>query len=181
MEMPKDYNEAQAFTGEYEQIKLGGQICKIKDVKIEKTKTNKDMLVVAYDIAEGENKDYFKRRFEEDNRADKKWNGVHRIMVLNNEGKTNPFFKGFITSVESSNTGFKFSGEESMLKDKLFGAIFGREEYENAAGERKKATKIFGIRSVQKIREGVEIPEDRLLPPKADDWEFVADTNDIPF
>lgn len=186
MEMPKDYEQTQGFTGEYETIKLGGQVCKIKSAKVEKTKTDKDMLVITYDIAEGENKGYFERRFDADNRNEKKWGGVHRIMVLDNEGRCNKFFKGFTTSIEASNKGYKFKGDETTLKDKLFGAVFGREEYENTFGERKMATKIRYIRGIEGI-ENAEVPKDKMLPEKGEAFEdFINSVNsnnneDLPF
>jgi len=53
MEKVKNYDETVAFTGEFETIKLGGQVCKIINAKVGKTTTNKDMLIIAFDIAEG--------------------------------------------------------------------------------------------------------------------------------
>lgn len=55
------YDESEALTGEFEVLEAGGYICKIINAKVEKSKTNKEMLVIAFDIAEGDHKDYFKR------------------------------------------------------------------------------------------------------------------------
>ena len=41
------YDEAQALTGEYEVLEAGGYICKIISAKVEKSKTNKEMLVLS--------------------------------------------------------------------------------------------------------------------------------------
>ena len=186
MEMPKDYEETVGFTGEFETIKLGGHICKIISAKVEKSRTNKDMLVIAFDIVEGENEGYYQRRFDEAvkfNGINAKWQGVHRLMITDNEGKCNKFFKGFMTSVEASNQGYKFTGDESTLKDKKFGAIFGREQYEALDGTYKFATKIRFVRSIDNIK-NAEIPEDKLLPPKSDiAFEEYAsnESNDLPF
>lgn len=191
MEMPKDYNETEGFTGEFETIKLGGHVCKIRGVKMEKSqKTNKDMLVIAFDIEKGENKGYYDRQYArklESMPIDQvKFPGTYRIMVLDNEGKCNKFFKGFTTSVEASNPGYKFTGDEKTLKDKLFGGIFGREQYEKMDGTLGMTTKLRFIRSINGI-EDIVAPEDKLLPAKADNPfdNFNANTenagDDLPF
>ena len=38
MEKMNDYETTEAFTGEYEKLKLGGQICEIRGARIEKEK-----------------------------------------------------------------------------------------------------------------------------------------------
>ena len=110
--IPPDYDKAQAYDGSpLPQVTPGGHICVIKGARLEKSKnTNKDMLVVAFDIHEnGEFDDIYKARFEraKNYRADAKWPGMYYCLIYNNEGGTNPRFKGFIQAVEESNTGYK--------------------------------------------------------------------------
>lgn len=174
--IPRDYDNARSFDGTGgPQLTPGGHICRIQAVRVEKTKqTNKDMLVVAFDIAEGSEFDgYFKARYE---RAcgfnnDAKWPGVFRCTLLNGEGKTNGFFKGFIEAVEDSNPNYNFkatNGDEQALKGKLVGFNFGEEEYErtdNQTGEIKKAVSVkpaYAI-SVARVREGIAPPPKKLL------------------
>ena len=124
MEKIQGYDEAQAITGEYERLEAGGYICRIINAKEEKSKSGKRMLVIALDIAEGEKKDYFKKRFDEDNRAEKKWpaGAIYRQML---EGeKAAGFLKGLMTSLEASNEGFKWDWNEKKLRDLKCGAIF---------------------------------------------------------
>lgn len=184
MELPKDYEQTQGFTGEYETLEPGGYVCVIKSARVEKTKTDKDMLVIAFDIAEGEEKaGFYQRKFDKDTRAEKKWQGVHRLLVLDNEGKCNKYFKGFTTSVEASNPGYKFTGDETTLKGKKFGGLFGKEEYENVFKERKMTTKLRFIRSANGIKEA-KVPEPKLLPQKSDisfETDFIAYNDDLPF
>lgn len=183
----KGYEEAQALTGEFEVLEAGGYICKIINAKVEKSMTGKDMLIIAFDIAEGGHKDFYKRRFDEDTRIDKKWPGVYRQML---EGeKAAGYFKGMITSLEASNKNFnwdKCNWDESKLKGLLFGGIFGREQYQNQMnGELKFATKLRYIRSVEKIKNNdYKVPEDKLLNNKNTvDGEFITiDENEpLPF
>lgn len=177
MEKTRGYDEVQGFTGEFERIKLGGQVCKVVSAKEEESSNGNKMLVLAFDIAEGDNKDFYKRRFDADTRTDKKWSGVHRLMLLDKEGNTNKFFKGFITSIEASNKNFKWEWDETKLKGKLFGGIFGREEYEPG----KFATKIRFIRSANGI-ENADIPEDKLLTSATNYTQTsVEEDDDLPF
>jgi hypothetical protein len=172
MEKLKGYDEAQAITGEYEKLNAGGYICKIKSAKEEKSKTGKRMLVIALDILEGDKKDFFKKRFDEDTRAEKKWpaGAIYRQML---EGeKAAGFLKGLITSIEASNEGFKWDWDEKKLANLKCGAIFGEEEYEKLDGSVGTSTKVKFIRTVKSIEEGnFKIPEIKKLPQKGEAFE----------
>lgn len=197
MEMPKKYDETVGITGEYESLEPGGYICRIKNVKEEESKNKNRMLVVAFDIEEGEHKGFYQRRYndlvQQNNDPNNviKWpnNGIHRIMIEDNNGDCNKFFKGFITSVENSNEGYNFKEnkfDEKTLKDKLFGGIFGEEEYEKMDGSIGTSTKLKYVRTVQAIRDGkYKIPDIKKLPQKGEAFEdFLNNTNqddDLPF
>lgn len=177
------YDEAQALTGEYEVLEAGGYVCKILNAKEEKSQSGKEMLVIAFDIEEGEHKDYFKRRFDNDTRLDKKWpvNGIYRQML---EGENAVgYLKGMITSLEASNPKFKWDWDESKLKGLKFGGIFRREQYEAFDGSLKFSTKLQFIRSVEKIKNGdFKIPDDKLLNKKQDEGEYITVNDDeLPF
>ncbi len=184
MNRPTGYDEATAFTGEeFESISLGGHVCIIKQAKIEQTKkTNKDVLIILFDIYEGEQKDFYKRLFDrkKEGNADAKWQGVYRQLT---DGNSLPFFKGMITAIENSNSGYKWNWDESTLKGKLFGGVFGQEEYQGNDGKIKLSTKCRFIRSVEQIRKGVEVPEIKKLAgnstnysaPPSDDQKFPWD------
>ena len=186
MEKLKGYDEAQAITGEYEKLNAGGYICKIKSAKEEKSKTGKRMLVIALDILEGDKKDFFKKRFDEDTRAEKKWpaGAVYRQML---EGeKAAGFLKGLITSIEASNEGFKWDWDEKKLANLKCGAIFGEEEYEKLDGSVGTSTKVKFIRTVKSIEEGnFKIPEIKKLPQKGEAFEdfvnSVTSDEELPF
>ena len=186
MEKIQGYDEAQAITGEYERLEAGGYICRIINAKEEKSKSGKRMLVIALDITEGEKKDYFKKRFDEDNRAEKKWpaGAIYRQML---EGeKAAGFLNGLMTSLEASNEGFKWDWNEKKLRDLKCGAIFGEEEYEKMDGSIGTSTKIKFIRTVKAIQEGnFKVPELKKLPQKGESFEdfinSVNDDDDLPF
>ena len=177
--IPNDYDKARAFDGSVApNLTPGGHICKIRGVRMEKTRNGKDMLVVAYDICEGgEFDDFFKEKYA---RAAKynlaaTWPGVYRVTLLNSEGSTNGFFKGFIEALEASNSGYNFkasNGDERMMNGKLVGFNFGEEEYEytdRQTGEIKVGTSCkpqYAV-SVERVREGLIPPAKKHLENRA--------------
>lgn len=177
------YEKAEAFTGEYETIEPGGYICKILQVKAE-DKDYGTLLRIAFDIAEGERKGYYKRLYERRNESnpDAKWPGMYYQTVKEDDLK---YFKGFITAIESSNPGFKWNWNEKELEGKLFGGVFGQEEYLNNKKEVKVSTKCVWVRSIEQIRNGIEPPEIKRLKNKpstvVDDNFYNMDDDDLPF
>lgn len=173
MEKLSGYEEAQAITGEYERLEAGGYICKIVSAKEEiSKKSGKRMLVLALDILEGDKKDFFKKRFDENTSTDKKWSAgaIYRQML---EGeKAVGFLKGLMTSLEASNDGFTWDWDEKKLINLKCGAIFGEEEYEKIDGSIGTTIKVKYIKTVKAIQEGnFKVPELKKLPPKGEAFE----------
>lgn len=165
---PQGYDEAPAYTGEFVQLPKGKYVCKIVQVSTQQTNNGNEQFVILYDIAEGEHKDFYKKLFDADkaqNASSAKWRGVFK---QNMEGKGLSWFKGVITSIERSNN-FTFQwdkeGNEKSLKDKKFGGLFRRRQYEKEDGRRPIITELVQIRSVAGLAEA-EIPEDELLEEK---------------
>lgn len=179
MQKPTGYDESQAFTGEFEALAPGGYICVIKKAVVDKTDSDKERINILFDIAEGDSKGYYQNRFNDavKSNSEAKWQGVHRQFT---EGKSTPFFKGLITSIEASNQGYKWDWNEKSLIGKFFGALIGREQYEGNDGKLKWATKCVAIRSVQTVRKGVEAPKDKFLPNSLDGLRAAAEKAGIP-
>ncbi len=125
------------------------------------------LLKIAFDIAEGEHEGYYKRRFESKKQSnpDAKWPGMYYQAAKQDDLR---YFKGFITSIEASNPGFKWNWDEKKLVGKLFGGIFGEEEYEKTDGSIGTIVKCRFVRSVDAIREGkFKVPEKKRLQPSS--------------
>lgn len=149
------------------QLPAGLYVCKVMQANETKTSTEKPQIVILFDVAEGEYKDFYKAQYEAARRMDAKsakWKGVHKQIM---DGSSLPFFKGLMTSIERSNQGYIFpwgvEGNEKTLVGKKFGAVMGREQFETRDGGKAFATKIFQVRSVDGLKDA-KIPEDRLLP-----------------
>lgn len=185
MEKPNDYEKIEVLSN-MKSLPAGGYVCKIIKLEETKSKTGKDMIKIALDIAEGEQFEYFSKRFRADTRSDKKWSCILYQLTKDNEGNTSRGFKTFVENVKESNEGFEVqwgNAFASCFSGKLIGIIFRREEY---VGRDKKAhwiTKPYQVRTVQAIRNGeFEVPDDVPIDvsPIPEGFE-VIDDDDIPF
>ena len=176
--------EAKEF-GEYETLELGGHEIVIMDAR-EYTSdfTGNTSLKVSVDIGGNDKqKGYFKKQYDENTNADKKWsNGAVKYLSLKNEQIA--YLKGFITSLEKSNNNFKFNtkGTWEQLKGLKLAGQFGLEEYEDNEGKIKTATKLVQFRSLYKLNE-IKIPKVKLLDGSFMEYEdyknrSVNNTND---
>lgn len=165
-----DYDDIQVFEGGAA-LEPGGYELKIINTKVE-TFTNCEILKVAFDIVNHEKySGFYAQRFNAAKlqNANAKWSGVFDVFIpkddgTENDGYTKQAFKRFVTSVERSNEGYTWNWDETSLKGKMFGGIFGREEFVTNDGKLKFATKCRFPRSIESIRSGdFKIPEDKLL------------------
>ena len=153
--------------GEGKRLKADGYVCKVMAVKMEQSKAGNEMMVVNYDIAEGDFKDFFMERYknaprDQNNPQEPKWSGKYYI-VLNTDGYEGRL-KAFTTSIEESNPGYTWDWNEENLRSKLFGGIFREEEY-IYNGEVRTSVKLWQPRSTKTIKEGkFEIPRKKEIP-----------------
>lgn len=180
MQKPIGYDEAQAVEfGSFEQLELGGHVCQIVKGEIVTTKTGKEALKLYLDIADGEQKGYFKKQYDKDTRQVKKWKCTFMQLT---DGNSTQYFKGLISAIEKSNPQFKWNWDEKALKNLLIGGVFGREQYQKNNGELAWYTKCVNVRSIEAILNGVEVPEDKYLDGGMPDvFKPVDDDEDIPF
>ena len=185
---PTDWDTAQAYTGDVERMTPGGHIVKIMNARMDMSKNGRPMLVVSFDICEGSPLDGFYRRMHDSRKNagfTTGWGGVIRFMLYASDGvSTNGFFKGFITSVEESNPGYRFNWDERGLEGKLVGLVFGEEEYLGNDGKPHTSVKAQQARRVEAIRAGVPVPQAKKLNPAsaqpAQTFAEVED-DDLPF
>lgn len=158
------FEELSAAGGEYETLPAGGYILTIKSVNEEQSQTGKAGVRIYFDIAQGEYRDFFRRKYDGDTRAQKKWGGTYWQMT---EGAGVPFFKGLITAVEESNPGYRWGWDERTLGEKRVGGLFRREEYRKTDGSTAWITRLCAFRSTAAIEHGVKPPEDKPLMKQA--------------
>lgn len=112
-------------------LPAGGYVAKIKEVRYEDGKDgNSDMIILAYDIAEGDYKDFFKKQFDENTAEDKKWKGRTTIYVPKDDGSerdqwTQTAFARWVNAFEDSNKDYFWDWDEKKWKGKMIGLIYG--------------------------------------------------------
>lgn len=186
------YNGAQAqrMTGGAA-LPAGGYVAQIQSARVENYSWG-NMLVVAYDVYEGEYKDHFRKQFDENTDPNRKWKGTFRITIPNENSKyfssEKRTFNNFIFALEQSNPGFHFDWEEQHLKGKFFGALVRNKEFLNDKGEKITTTECGGCTDIQSIRDGSFTPlKDKLLKEDtapaqaASALDNFIDDDDLPF
>ena len=124
-----DYETTQSYSSS-EKLPAGGYVLKIANVRYEVGQNgNSDRIQLMFDIAEGEQKDFFRKQYDAQTSEDKKWKGTVAIYVPKDDGTeqdgwTKVRFKTVMENFESSNSGYKWNWDENSLKGKLIGGIF---------------------------------------------------------
>jgi hypothetical protein len=156
----ENYDSTEAINTDRESLEPGGYICRILRVQSEE-KEYGTLLRIAFDIDEGDHKGYYRRMFNhkcESNPA-AKWSGMYYQTVKEDDLR---YFKGFITAIENSNKGYTWDWDEKKLVGKIFGGVFGQEEFQKD-GKILLTTRCRFVRSVDQIRKGVTIPSIKRL------------------
>ena len=68
-----------------EQLPVGGYVAKILDAE-EVTYTWGSVLVISFDIAEGEHAGFWKKDYQNQTGEDKKWRGTYRLTIPADDG-----------------------------------------------------------------------------------------------
>lgn len=134
--------------GSSRSLPAGGYVCKI--TKVEDV-VDKEYLYIEYDVAEGEYKDYYKELEETRGFWGGKCYRSYKETAL-------PMFKRFCSAVTKSNSGYIFDGgsqnaDETTLKGKLIGIVFGEEEYIKNNGDTGRRLYISYECDADKIRQ----------------------------
>lgn len=164
------YEAAQVYS-EQERLPAGGYVLKILDVKYQENDWG-DVIILSFDIEEGEHKGFYAVNYKAQTQEDKKWKGTYRLRVPKDDGSeqdgwTMRRFKTVVSNFEESNQGYHWNWDEQSLKGKLIGALFNNKEY-SFNGREGFFTNCHSLVTAEKIRTGkFEIPADTLLKDKA--------------
>lgn len=147
--------EAQATASA--KLPVGAYVCKVQDVRLEEFDWG-SRLVIAYDVIEGEFKDFFKKQFEENTSEDKKWKGKTAIYVPKDDGSekdkiTKKSFASWMDAFEKSNSGYSWDWDEKKLKNKVIGIVYGETGTVIEGKEVKFTEARFGV-DAQLVRDG---------------------------
>lgn len=160
------YGKAVAYS-DNGRLPIDGYVLKILDVKYQENDWG-DVILLSFDINEGEQKEFFTRNYLNQTGEDKKWKGTYRLRVPKDDGSEEDEsrqrrFKTTMQQFEESNQGYYWNWDEQTLKEKLIGALFNNKEYD-FNGRHGFFTNCHSLVPVEKIRSGkFEIPADTLL------------------
>ena len=168
--MIKQYNGAKAERRTTrEALPAGGYVAKILAAQVQ-TYTFGDMLVLSFDIAEGEHKDFFKKDYAANQNEDKKWRGTFRISIPKDDGSekdawSKAAFNDMIAVFEAD-PGFHWDWDETKLKGRTVGVLFRDKEWE-WDGRTGWTTECCALTTAAEIRAGdFKMPKDKPLKKK---------------
>lgn len=162
----KDY-EKTATLKDTPKLPAGGYVAKIMGAE-EVDYGNYRKLLISVDITEGEYAGYYAENYRNNPMIDRKWKGVVRISIPNDDGSepdnfSKRLFKTTIDAVENSNPGYHWGWDENTLKDKIIGLLVRLKEWEYD-GKHGWAPECFKLIDVNLIRSGkFTVPEDKPL------------------
>lgn len=119
----------------FKMLPKGAYVVQIKSARVDQNRNNGGQhLTIAFDIAEGEYKNFYQQQFDANQNEDKKWSR-DAIYYLTIPGDNSPEYvytswNTFFADLEDSNNGFRFQGDEKSLKGKLIGGKFHNEQTE---------------------------------------------------
>lgn len=176
-------------SGTREKLPAGGYIAKILNAEVVDYSWG-SVLLISFDIAEGEHKDFFKTDYKNQDSEDKKWRGTYRLRIPLDDGSeqdgwTKRTFGNAIWAVEDSNRGFHWDWDEAMLKGKFVGVLYRNREWE-MNGNTGWTTECCALAGVDDIHQGnFKMPKDKPLKEKSSSSAFTPvdeeNGDDLPF
>lgn len=181
-----------------ENLPAGGYVAKIMGAE-ELHYTWGDVLLLSFDILEGDFRDFFAADYRGQDREDKKWRGTYRLNEPKDDGSekdgwTKRAMNNAVAVLEESNPGYHWDwepmerGDFNQLKGKIVGVLFRNKEwlYEGKTGW---MTECCALTSADDIRKGKftmpkdkPLPSDKRQPVSSDGFsERNAVDDDLPF
>ena len=187
--------EAKKSGGARELLPAGGYVAEIKAAE-EVSYTWGSVVVISFDICEGQYKEFFAKDYRANTNDDKKWRGTYRLNIPKDDGSeqdgwTKKSFNNAIWSLEVSNPGYHFDWDEKKFKGKKVGVLFRNKQWA-MNGNTGWTTECCAFTSIEDIRSGsFTMPKDKplakeinLAPSGSAFGAFVAaddDNGDLPF
>ena len=173
------------------QLPKGNYVCKIMGIEEVTSQKGNKGIKVSFDIAEGDYKDFYTKKYQADDREDKKWSpdAVYWISIPYDDcpGYIQDGWDTFWANVEDSNNGYVFNGNEKTVKGKTFGGFFRIEQTEYN-GRIYDHTRLAKTCIAQDVRDGKATwsPKDKLIDQSSgsnDDFIAIPESApvDLPF
>lgn len=141
------------------QIPVGAYVCKVMAVRYDAAIDDQsDRITIQFDVAEGDQKDFFREQYNANTSEDKKWKGRTTIYLPKDDGSekdtwTKNNFARWTKAFEDSNNGYVWDWDENKWKGKLIGLVFGPTGT-RIEGKDVIYNEVHGVCSVKEAREG---------------------------
>ena len=181
---PNDWETTKAVVGggNYN-LPVGCYECRIVQAQATLSKKGNEMLKIAFDVAEGEHKDFYMNRFNKarETKPDAKWDYDGTFYQLTS-GSSLGRFKGLIESLEKSNPNFKWDWDETKMVGCRFAGQFQNQPREYN-GKMYDHTILVNIYPVEKLASLQALPDKPFEKQGASDAFGGTQTSadDIPF
>jgi hypothetical protein len=158
----EDAQKSARYTGGAK-LPKGAYVAKIMNVRYEKGENGaSSRIIVQFDIAEGEYKDFFKKAYDADTSEDKKWKGKATIYEPTDDGSdkdkwTKNKFAKWTNAFEDSNKGYSWDWDENKWKGLLIGLNY-RTTKKMIDGRPCSYTEVAYPLEVETVRSG-KVPE----------------------
>ena len=179
----KNWDDVKA-PAEFNKLPMGGYLCRIMEAEVTQTRSGDEMLVVNFDITDGEYKDYYANEHRSQQSEDKRWKGVIRYFLPKEDGSekdawTKSRFKAFTDALEESNSGYIWEWKEETLKGKKIGMVTRNEEWDYN-GKTGFTVRPYNFVTIDKIVKGTyKLPKDKYLNGSAPTTQKPAETEDL--
>lgn len=182
--------EAKKSGGTREILPAGGYVAKILNAE-EVSYDWGSVLLISFDILEGDYKDFFATDYKGQDREDKKWRGTYRLNEPKDDGSekdgwTKRTFGNAIWAIEESNPGYHWDWDETTMKGKIVGVLFRDREWE-MNGNTGWTTECCALTSANDIRKGkFRQPKAKPLkstsaPSTSNSWHEDTSNSELPF
>lgn len=182
MKKPNNYDKAQEYVPG-KKLPAGAYVCKILNVE-EQTNDYGKKLILAFDIVEGEFKDFYKENYNNQQSEDKKWKGNYRLSVPDEDAAEDDWslrlFKTAINRFEESNKGFHWDWDEQKLKGLKIGILIRDKEYDYN-GRQGFWSEPFATATVDEVKSGkIKTPETKYLDNSTQNEAVQTEFTDLP-
>ena len=166
--------ESKKSAASREILPAGNYIAKILKAEELATTEGKLYIVLSFDIADGEHKDFFRKDYNSQDPmyGAAKWRGTFRLWEPTGDGSekdgwTKRTFNNAIACVEESNPNYHWDWNEQGLKGKLIGVMYRDKEW-SFDGKTGWTTECGALCSIDDIRNGkAKLLKSKPLPQSA--------------
>ena len=165
--LAKDYEKiSPSSANNFTTLPTDAYACEIKGVTLKETSSHKEYIEMMLEITKGEYKDFFTKDYKaQKDDGNKFWRGCFNLFIPEDgaeDWKVNQFLQS-LKSIDVSNPGYTFDGNEQSLKGKKICALFRKEEYPKD-GKIKSVVKAFKIVPIEDLEKGkIGEIKDKLL------------------